>query len=107
MNDPLSKPQIRKILARNPGSKAELMRRCGVSSAAIASFLKHGTSAPTMAKAQILCRELLAKEEQERLSKGDANGPSARRIVEGLRHGDPEVKPIVEKLIEKKGESDR
>jgi hypothetical protein len=80
----LSKQEIRRILARHPGSKAELMRRCKVTSPAISVWLKHGTSAPTMAQAQILCRELLAKEEAGRAAKGAA-----------------EVNPVIDKLLKK------
>lgn len=91
MEAPLTKDDIRQILGRHPGSKAELARRCGNrSTAAVSTFLKHGTSAPMMEQAQILCRELLEKEERDRLAKGEANGPSVRSVIDQLRNKKPD-----------------
>jgi hypothetical protein len=95
----LTLAEMAEILSRNPGAKAELARRSGVKPNSVSSWLAGGTNANVEAKSRTLCAELLAKEEEARKAKGEANGPSARRILEGLRKGDPEVKQIIERHI--------
>ncbi|MDE2099634.1 MAG: helix-turn-helix transcriptional regulator [Patescibacteria group bacterium] len=81
----MKRSEIRRILKRNRGSKAELARRAGVGLTAVSAWLRGGTSANITEKAQVLCRELLDKEEVDRIARGEANGPSARKIIDQLR----------------------
>lgn len=100
----LDRSEIAKILGRHAGSKAEVARRAGVKRNAVSMWLSGGTNANVEARASKHALELLGKEEAEGVAKGIANGPSARRVVEGLRKGDPEVRPIIEKLKRTGGE---
>jgi predicted transcriptional regulator len=94
----LTRREIARILKRHRGSQVEVAHRAGVARATVAVWLKHGTSAKVEKFATEVARELLAREEADRLSKGEANGPSARQLADKIRQGDESVKPLVEKL---------
>lgn len=59
----MKRSEIRKILKRHRGSKAELARRAGVTMVSISTWLRGSVSANITGKAEILARELLLKEE--------------------------------------------
>lgn len=69
--------------------------------ATVASWLLHGTSANVEQFATEVARELLAKEEAERIAKREANGPSALKVIEDARSGDPAAKSLIQKLTKK------
>lgn len=97
----MERSEIATILARNIGSKGELGRRCRppVQPSAVSMWLAGGPNANIDKHAEPYVRELLLKEEEAaRLEAREANGPSAKALVEGIRSGDPAVAPIVEKL---------
>jgi predicted transcriptional regulator len=100
-SEDLNRDEIARILVRHAGSKAEVARRAGVKPNAVSMWLAGGPNANVEAVAKAHALELLDKEEAARLARGEANGLSARKVVEALRKGDPEVQPIIEKLLEK------
>lgn len=81
----MNRKEIAKILKRNHGCKSELARRAGVGATAISAWLRGGVSRNISDKAEILARELLRKEEAERIARGEANGHSARKVVDQIR----------------------
>lgn len=82
MIPPLKRSEIARILRRHRGAQVELGRRAGVGRATIASWLNGSTSKNIADNAEIYARELLLKEEAERIAKKEANGPSARAVLE-------------------------
>ncbi len=103
----LTREQIAEILGRHDGAKAEVSRRAGVAPSNVSKWLAGAyASANVAGHAEAYARELLAREEAERLAKGEANGHSARKISDAVKSGDPALKPVIEKLKEKKAPSD-
>jgi transcriptional regulator with XRE-family HTH domain len=98
---PMKRSAIAKILKRHKGSKAEVARRSKVKHNVVSMWLSGGSNANVAEQAEIHARELLAREEAERLTRGEANGPSAKALVEAIRKGDPAVAPLVEQLKKK------
>jgi hypothetical protein len=95
----LTRKQIAKILSRHDGAKAEVSRRANVVPSLISKWLVGmAVSANVAAHAEAYARELLAREEADRIAKSEANGPSARKIIDAIKTGDPAVEPIIEKL---------
>lgn len=87
---PLSRAEIAKILKRHKGQKSEVARRASVGSTLVSHWLKgRSISANVAHHAEVVARELLAKEEIDRLAKGEANGPSVRKVIEDLRKAIP------------------
>lgn len=98
----LTRSQIAEILGRHDGAKAEVSRRAGVSPSNVSKWLAGAyVSANVASHAEAYARELLAREEADRLTKGEANGPSARKLLDAIKAGDPTAEPIVEQLKKK------
>lgn len=89
-SEPLDRTEIAAILARHPGSKAEVARRAGVKHNAVSMWLKGGPNANVEQHARRHAIELLEKEERDRLARGEANGPSVRSVIDQLRNKKPD-----------------
>lgn len=95
---PLTRAEIAEILGRNKGSKAELARRAKVNNNTVSMWLAGAPSSNVAPLAEVLARELLLKEEANRIAKGEANGPSARAFREQYQatKADPKKNPTEE-----------
>jgi hypothetical protein len=82
---PLKRSEIAKILRRHEGAKAEVARRAGVKNNTVSMWLAGSPSTNVSHHAEVYARELLAKEEADRIAKGEANGPSVRKVLPEIR----------------------
>lgn len=81
MEQPLKRSEIKRILGRHDGSKAEVARRAGVKQNTVSMWLAGAPSANVAEQAEKHARELLAKEEAR---------PSVRAVLPQLRNSSTE-----------------
>ena len=81
----MKRREIRKIIKRHYGAVTEVARRANVKLNAVSMWLGGSPNKRLGEIAEAYAIELLAKEEAERMPKGEANGPSARKMIDALR----------------------